>query len=156
MVDTPDRAYLGSGLSYPFAITTKIGGIGRQVSSSTTEGVEKIKDSILQILTTSPGERVVRRDFGAGLKVLVFEPMNNALLDNIVFATESAIRRWEPRVDVGRVQVNVTNKNLGILTVIIEFVVKATNTPANLVFPFYLQGVDEGVPSVIQSGFVGA
>ena len=156
MVETPDRAFLGSGLSYPFAITTRLGGLGRQSSASTADGIEKIKDSILQILTTTPGERVIRRGFGSGLRGLVFQPLDMSLIQTLELAVRDAIDKWEPRVAIRNVQIGLTNREKGILTVIVEFVVRATNTPGNLVFPYYLTGPDKGVPSVSVEGFLGA
>ena len=54
-------------LDYPYHFD----GSGR---SAATDEADHIRDLIEQVLFTSPGERVMRPDFGAGLLALVFEP----------------------------------------------------------------------------------
>jgi uncharacterized protein len=51
-------------------------GRGRTAS---TDALDHIRDLIEQVLFTSPGERVMRPDFGAGLLALVFEPNSTTL-----------------------------------------------------------------------------
>ena len=59
-------------LDYPYHID----GRGRSASSG---HADHVRDLIEQVLFTSPGERVMRPDFGAGLLALVFEPNSSAL-----------------------------------------------------------------------------
>jgi uncharacterized protein len=42
--------------------------------TATTSGDDHLRDLIEQVLFTTPGERVMRPDFGSGLLGLVFEP----------------------------------------------------------------------------------
>ncbi len=66
----------------------------------TKEGIDLIKDSIRQILTTRKGERVMLRNFGSNLHKLIFEP-NDELLEELVrIEVEEAIKEWEPRVEI--------------------------------------------------------
>ena len=59
-----------------------------------------IRGLIEQVLFTSPGERVMRPDFGAGLRSLVFEPLGPATAALARHRVEEALIRWEPRIDV--------------------------------------------------------
>ena len=54
-------------LDFPWAVD----GTGR---TATTGRDEHVRDLIEQVLLTSPGERVMRPEFGAGLLAMVFEP----------------------------------------------------------------------------------
>ena len=96
-----------------------------------------VREAVLIILGTSPGERVMRPDFGAGLNALVFEPMNTTTVTLARHYVEEALVLWEPRID--SVAVDVTaDMPLGRLRIDIAYRVRATNTFYNLVYPFYL------------------
>jgi phage baseplate assembly protein W len=54
----------------------------------------RIRDMIEQVLFTSPGERVMRPDFGCGLKQLVFMPASDALAASTQQLVQGALMRW--------------------------------------------------------------
>lgn len=54
----------------------------------------RIRDMIEQILFTSPGERVMRPDFGCGLKQLVFMPASDALAASTQQLVQGSLMRW--------------------------------------------------------------
>ncbi|MBF1237633.1 MAG: phage baseplate protein [Lautropia sp.] len=66
-------------------------------------GIEHLRQSIRDILTTPIGSRVMRRDYGSRLFQLVDSPMNRATLVQIYAATIEALARWEARIRVERV-----------------------------------------------------
>ena len=76
-----------SWLDYPFHIDPT----GR---SAVTGEDEHIRDMIEQILFTSPGERVMRPDFGCGLKQLVFMPASDALAASTQQLVQGSLMRW--------------------------------------------------------------
>ncbi|AUW59433.1 oxidoreductase [Sphingobium sp. SCG-1] len=63
-----------------------------------------IAQSIGDILTTPVGSRVMRREYGSRLPELIDKPMNAATRLLMAAASAGAIRRWEPRVRLSRVQ----------------------------------------------------
>lgn len=69
-------------------------------------GIEHLKQSIRDILTTPIGTRVMRRDYGSRNFELIDAPMNSATIINIVAATAEALDKWEPRLILERVIVN--------------------------------------------------
>lgn len=73
-------------VDYPY----RIDGSGR---TATTTDAEHIRDLIEQVLFTSPGERVMRPDFGAGLLRLVFEPNSTALAATTQVIVQSALQQ---------------------------------------------------------------
>ena len=87
---------------------------------------DDIRQAIRIILSTSPGERVMRPDFGAGLNALMFEPINTTTMTLARRRVEEALTTWEPRID--RVTVKVTAEpRVGRLLIDIEYRVRATN-----------------------------
>lgn len=67
-------------------------------------GVDHLRQSIRDILTTRIGTRVMRREYGSNLPALVDRPVNDALLIDLYAATIEALNRWEPRFRVSRVE----------------------------------------------------
>lgn len=74
-------------IDFPF----QFDGSGR---TRTTDRDGYIRDLILQVLFTSPGERVNRPDFGCGLRRLVFTPNSDALATATQFQVHTALQRW--------------------------------------------------------------
>ena len=66
---------------------------GRGRSATTTRD-DHIRDLIEQILFTSPGERVMRPDFGSGLLELVFEPNSTALAATSQMLIQGALQQY--------------------------------------------------------------
>ena len=64
---------------------------------------EAVVTSIQNILNTSPGERVMRPTFGAGLKLLVFEPTRKEELNRMAEKLKDKIEEWDNRVLVNSV-----------------------------------------------------
>jgi phage baseplate assembly protein W len=66
-------------------------------------GIAHLRQSILDILTTPVGTRVMRRSYGSRLFEHVDAPINRQTLLAIYEATADAIKRWEPRFLVTKV-----------------------------------------------------
>lgn len=69
------------------------------------DGLEHLKQSIRDILTTGIGERVMRRGYGSQLPDLVDAPINRLTLAALYAATAGALRRWEPRFHLAQITV---------------------------------------------------
>jgi len=98
-----------------------------------------IRESILLILGTARGERVMRPTFGCGIHDLVFAPNNTTTAALVAFEVRDALIEWEPRVDVRDVQVAADPAEGNTLLIQVEYRVRRTNNVFNLVYPFYLQ-----------------
>lgn len=70
-------------------------------------GVDHLRQSVRDILTTPIGTRVMRREYGSRLYRLVDEPMNRATILEIYAATAEALARWEPRIRVEQISAEV-------------------------------------------------
>jgi len=131
VADLDEKAFLGKGWAFPVAP-----GEDGEVALSAYE--EDIRQAIGIILGTAQGERVMRPDFGAGLRQLVFEPLNQTTLTLAQHRVTEALVAWEPRIDVVDVRVRADGAFRNKLFIEIDYRVRATNTFYNLVFPFYL------------------
>lgn len=99
---------------------------------------EDVRQSILIILQTNRKERVMRPDFGAGLRDFLFEPVNTTTMALVKTRVQESLIDWEPRIDVRSVDVS-TKDPQNLLMIEIAYSVRATNTAHNLVYPFFLQ-----------------
>ena len=127
----PKRAFLGSGLSFPPAADSR-GAMAMAVYD------EDIRQSIQLILATNPGERVMRPDFGAGLRDFVYEPADLTTIHRLSTRVRESLIDYEPRISVQSVDVTIDPIARNTLYVSITYLVRSTNTVANLVYPFYL------------------
>ena len=105
----------------------------RGMSSDTGKalsGLDHLKQSIRDILTTPLGSRVMLRDYGSRLFDLVDAPMNRGTIVEIYVATIEAIRKWEPRVEITRVIAQDISP--GKITIGLDGVYLPTGTPLTL------------------------
>lgn len=97
----------------------------------------EIEQAIRLIIGTSPGERPMRPDFGCAIHDFVFAEANATTAGQIAAEVQSALLRWEPRIEVDDVLVTVDDADRSLLYIDIQYHVRNTNNPRNLVFPFY-------------------
>jgi len=130
----PGKEFLGIGWAFPL----RPAGNGMALASSEDD----VQLAIRIILGTTPGERVMRPDFGAGLNALVFEPINATTVGLVKHTVQEALTQWEPRID--QITVDVTaDPPLGRLDLDIRHRIRFTNIFYNLVYPFYLTEGDK-------------
>lgn len=125
------KQFLGRGWPFPVDI-----GFDGRVAYASEEA--KIQQSVLLILGTAKGERMMRPDFGSRLSELVFAPINSNTKGLVSMYVTEALVQWEARVDVLRVRVREEAASPGALMVDLEYRVRSTNSVFNLVYPFYL------------------
>jgi phage baseplate assembly protein W len=86
--------------------------------SGTVSYEPHVRAMIEQVLFTAPGERVMRPDFGCGLKELLFQPASDALAAATQQMVHGALIRWlEGVIAVQRVTVAAEGASL-IVTVV--------------------------------------
>jgi phage baseplate assembly protein W len=132
-----NSSFLGSGLSFPILASPPVQGQAGQ-PLSTLQDEEKIRQSIWLILSTAPGERVMRGDFGCAIHSLVFQPLSDALIGQVQSSVAQALAQWEPRIDLLQVDAAPDADQSNVLVISIDYLVRATNSRQNLVYPFFL------------------
>jgi phage baseplate assembly protein W len=93
---------------------------------------EHLRDLIEQVLFTSPGERVNRPDFGAGLLQLVFQPASEAVATTARMAVQGALQKWlADRIHVRDVAVEAEESTLRVT---VRYVANRQQLPQVAVF----------------------
>jgi phage baseplate assembly protein W len=123
--------FTGAGWAFPL-------NIGANGAFAVADGNRKLEQAMRLILSTYPGERPMRPEFGSRLRDYVFAPATTDNAAELASVVDAALLRWEPRVDVDRVTVYPAPDQDSLLYIDIEYTVKATNDRRNLVFPFYI------------------
>jgi hypothetical protein len=123
--------FIGRGWAFPIRIDAN-GGI------ALVSREHEIQEAIRVIVSTSPGERPMRPDFGCRIHDFVFAPTDGATAAAISAEVTSALTRWEHRIDVDDVVVLFTAEDPSVLYIDIHYRLKQTNDRHNLVFPFYV------------------
>ena len=77
-------------------------------------------------------------EFGAGLRDFVFEPNSAATRARIEESVRKALVDWEPRINLERVEVTPGDEAPNLVLIHVDYVVRATNSFYNRVYPFYL------------------
>lgn len=89
-------------------------------------GERILKNDILQLLFTVPGERVMRRGFGTPLKTFVFESLTGMEIDALRSDIITAIHTYDARVRVKYLNMD-TDRDENLLR--IRLVVQEQNDP---------------------------
>jgi len=125
-----NRDFLGRGWAFPVGVDSR-GGIAM------ASGQDDIEQSIRIILETSPGERVMRPEFGCGIHDLVFAPNSPSTAGVVAYHVREALGRWEPRIEVESVDVRPDPDRDSVMLIEIRYTIRSTNDRRNLVYPFY-------------------
>jgi phage baseplate assembly protein W len=106
-------------------------------SVKTQSEIKLIEQSLTILLSTKPGERVMRPDYGCALDDLLFEPANTSLLTYIKDIITKSILYYEPRVQVRSIDILPQSLVEGRVVVELDLIVRSTNSRYNYVFDFY-------------------
>jgi uncharacterized protein len=123
--------FIGRGWAFPLR-TDATGGIALVTRE------REIEEAIRLILGTAPGERPMRPEFGCRIHEYVFSSADGSTASSIAAEVKSALRRWEPRIDVEDVLVSFDARDASVMYIDIRYAIRRTNDRRNLVFPFYV------------------
>lgn len=131
-----DRSYLGTGWSFPPAFIK-----GKGVEMVSEE--EDIRQSLSILLSTLPGERTFRYDYGCNIRQWIFEEITLSEKTLIADTIEQAVLHFEPRVKMEKISIETDEMADGILHIHLEYLIPKVNSRRNMVFPFYFkEGTD--------------
>jgi uncharacterized protein len=135
--DKSNYSFLGRGWSFPpqFEKNAK--------TVVMLEDEEDIRSSLEILLSTAVGERVMDVNYGCNMDELIFESLSTSAITIIKDKIEKAILFFEPRIEVTKLELNTDSINIleGRVLIEIEYIISATNSRYNFVYPFY---VNEG------------
>ena len=127
-----DQSFLGTGWSFPPSFTEGGAEVG-MVSDA-----DDIHQSLQIILSTSLGERVMRAGFGCDLNRVLFDSVDQRLINSLTDLISDAILYHEPRIKLDGLDISESESVQGLVLIGIEYTVRSTNSRYNMVFPFYL------------------
>ena len=132
-----DATFIGRGFRFPMRVDSR-------GSVALTSGPDDLDCSIRVVLSTAPGERVMRPQFGCAIWDLLFEPVNADTLGLMEQAVRRALAQWEPRALVETVDIAADPDTPSLVRIHVGYVVRTTNDRRNLVYPFYVIPREEG------------
>ena len=104
-----------------------------------TEEDAAVRQSILLLLSTRPGERVMRPDYGCNLHRLLFWPNDDTTAGLAMHYVRQAVERWEPRVQITRLDAGRSPADSTRLDVQLEYRIRATQHTGELLVSVPLQ-----------------
>jgi len=121
--------FLGEGVSFPFRIDNY-----KKVKSSQYE--KSIEESIIIILSTKLGERLMRPDFGCRIHELLFAPNTIDTHNLAIFYVTEALQQWEHRIILNDIDVSAHSDTS--IDIRLNYQIEGSNSLYNMVYPFYL------------------
>lgn len=113
-----EKEFLGRGWRFPFGFNSANGAV------ATSEYEQNIRECVTIILGTRPGERQMLPEFGCRVHELMFTPDTRATSSLIAHYVEDALTRWEPRIEVTRVEAHPDR--IGGIRVVVHYRIKST------------------------------
>lgn len=77
--------------------TSLHGGLGM------VEEAASVRQAILLLLSISPGERLMRPQYGCDLRRILFSPNDNTTAGLAIHYVRQALIQWEPRIEIVRI-----------------------------------------------------
>jgi phage baseplate assembly protein W len=104
------------------------------------DGQQSVRQAILLLLTTEPGERIRRPTYGCELHRLVFSPNDDTTAGLAIHFVRQALIRWEPRIDILKLDATRSDGSPEKLEILLEYRVKMTGQIDMLIYQLDLVG----------------
>lgn len=101
---------------------------------------DSIRQSLLLLISTRPGERVMRPLYGCDLNQLAFSPNDDTTAGLAIHFVRQAVARWEPRIDVLDVDASRDEDDPTRLGITLSYRIRATQQTGRITVPVPLQG----------------
>jgi phage baseplate assembly protein W len=101
-------------------------GLSPRGGIAVAEGADAVRQGLLLLLTTVPGERVMRPDYGCDLHRLVFAPNDASTAGLAIHYVRRAVQRFEPRVDVLDVDADAEPDAPSVLGIRLRYRIRST------------------------------
>jgi phage baseplate assembly protein W len=101
---------------------------------------DSVRQAILLLLSTIPGERVMRPDYGCELYRLIFSPNDDTTAGLAIHYVQKAIKRWEPRAKIEFLDASPNAQDRARLDILLEYRLVATQALDTLSFSVNLAG----------------
>jgi len=130
-------SFLGNGWSFPPEF------IRETCELRMTADEEDIRASLKIMLGTAAGERFMNPKYGLDMHEMLFEPMGTTAKTLLKDRIKYAILIYEPRINLISLELDSSAELEGKISIILDYVIRSTNSRYNLVFPFYTTDSNE-------------
>ncbi len=99
-----------------------------------------VRQAIMLLLTTAPGERVMRPDYGCPLNRLIFAPNDATTAGLAIHYVRRAILRWEKRIDIVKLDAGPDQNDPGVLAIRLDYRLRDSGEEASITLGVGLDG----------------
>ncbi|XWN35662.1 MAG: GPW/gp25 family protein [Roseivirga sp.] len=130
-----ETTFLGRGWAFPPSFNYHSGTV------EMVKDEQDIKESLHILLSTTPGERPMEPKYGCNLSPLAFQRLDLNLETFMVNNIKQSILTHEPRIRVDAVEIDTEDRLEGMIGIRVAYTIRATNSPQNMVYPYYFEQV---------------
>lgn len=102
------------------------------------DGDESVRQAILMLIATVPGERIMRPEYGCLLYRVIFSANDDTTAGLAMHYVRSALERWEPRIDILSLDASRDQNEPGRLYIQLEYRVRASQNVQLIELPLEL------------------
>jgi Bacteriophage baseplate protein W len=129
----PDVGIYGTGMGLHVEPNGKI---------AMTSGRVAIRQSILLLMSTIPGERIMRPKYGCNLHEIVFMPNDATTHGLAIHYVRMALEQWEPRIDIIHIDANANAGDPNLMDITLEYRIRKLQQPEQLTIAYQLMGAE--------------
>ncbi|SER47203.1 hypothetical protein SAMN05421690_102924 [Nitrosomonas sp. Nm51] len=131
--DHPDIGNQGAGTGFYVEPNGKIAMIS---------GRAAIRQSIVLLMSTTPGERVMRPKYGCNLHQLAFLPNDATTHGLAMHYVRTALEQWEPRIDIIHIDANANAGDSSLMDITLEYRIRKLKQEEQLIIAYHLMGAE--------------
>ena len=122
-----------------------------RLTGQSIDPILHVYQSIAEIISTAQGTRVMRRDFGSRIPFMLDGNITPALILRIYAEAARSLHRWEPRIQLKRVQLERADHDKGFLQLILTGDIFANRlTPGDSVAVARRETIEFSIPAVLE------
>ena len=95
-------------------------------SLAMVSGDAAVRQSLLLLLSTRPGERLMRPTYGCNLSQLVFAPNDDTTAAIAIHHVRRAVQRWEPRINILKLEARRDPYQPSLLVITLQYQVRSS------------------------------
>lgn len=105
-------------------------------------GRTAIRQSILLLMSTIPGERVMRPEYGCNLHQLAFMPNDATTHGLAIHYVRTALEQWEPRINIIHIDANINADEPNLMDITLVYRIRILKQPEQLTIAYHLMGTE--------------
>jgi uncharacterized protein len=115
-------------------------GISATGSIAMVDGVASIRQAVILLLSTEPGERVMRPTYGCSLEHLIFGPNDDTTAGLIIHYVRRALETWEPRIEILKLDARPSAESPEVMEILLDYRIKTARRSEHLTYRLSLNG----------------